>query len=468
MEFGFEGAALLLAALVGATARPRVGLFLFGLCLGFPDLSIAIRPPLYLRLEDVLAGVLLARGILNRGRLVRTRAQKAMLSWYAVLIFTSAISALFVLVAGMSIDAYTLGRVAGTVVIFFGIVCNVRSSSELKALAAGMCLGALWLGYSNIPRIWTEGGPDAFARFHDMREAAGTASKTPQALGSYGVHGSFLALLVASLPDRRRGRQLLWIATALLLVAIPVFLLLRTELVAIAVTWTLVFLQWRNRYVLVFGLAIAAVVFSYSLVSGRQFEQATTIDLRTGEGLSGRPDRWATGLEIALERPILGWGFGRERVVFRERIGRSMSHNMVLSAWIELGLLGPIAILAIVMHAFRIGRSMLARSVTRAAGILTVSYVGCLLTESMASEVLYFYKSPTIVLATMYCLGNPTLRLAAWGTGSETSATDRRRGSQSGPTAALPVLAAPPRGERTVGQSAAASTETQPSRSSWG
>jgi O-antigen ligase len=67
------------------------------------------------------------------------------------------------------------------------------------------------------------------------------------------------------------------------------------------------------------------------------------------EYTSGRDTFWRTGWELCLERPAFGYGFVvGERDVLYEAMGATVisMHNMLLSAFMGVGILGPVLLIA--------------------------------------------------------------------------------------------------------------------------
>lgn len=88
--------------------------------------------------------------------------------------------------------------------------------------------------------------------------------------------------------------------------------------------------------------AIAALQFG-----GTEIIQRTLFHGRTGIGLdhaSGRDTIFAYGLEQAMERPLLGYGFvtGETELINARWTGVMSFHNTFLSSWVGVGIFGPI------------------------------------------------------------------------------------------------------------------------------
>src|SRR5207244_11254122 len=73
---------------------------------------------------------------------------------------------------------------------------------------------------------------------------------------------------------------------------------------------------------------------------------------RTLFGTSGRAQAWDAALHEAAKRPIAGYGFGTESVVFVDRyygFDSSVPENSYLGVLLQLGIVGLVAFLALLL-----------------------------------------------------------------------------------------------------------------------
>jgi len=180
----------------------------------------------------------------------------------------------------------------------------------------------------------------------------------------------FLAQVVASIRRRAWGAGL-WSSTWLL-VALLTLALTRSATVIVACALVLavfVFALWarysgpwgRRVVYLVAAASVTGVVFA--LLS---YTPQILGALGRGQTLTGRTNIWASVVELALERPLLGWGwvgywapwvepfkdiFEHGGVVYLQ------AHNAWLDVWLQTGLVGVLAFTALTLST--LGRSWL-------------------------------------------------------------------------------------------------------------
>lgn len=90
------------------------------------------------------------------------------------------------------------------------------------------------------------------------------------------------------------------------------------------------------------------------------FEQKAKGEVPDVTSIGGRWQMWGTTWELIQERPILGWGLGSYGIKFCDKVpatawcelGDRHPHNQYLSFWVELGILGLAAFLALMAVLF--------------------------------------------------------------------------------------------------------------------
>ncbi|GAA1943372.1 O-antigen ligase family protein [Agromyces allii] len=169
----------------------------------------------------------------------------------------------------------------------------------------------------------------------------------------------FGCLLAAG--SMRRAPGISWLVVSGL-----VFALTRSStiiLVAALVAVVLVFAMWTRRvgaghrrkvYWTAAGVVAASVALL--LVSWNLLLQL----FGKGEDLTGRTDIWASVIDLAQQRPIAGWGYVGywvpwvepfKELAVRKGVTYLQAHNAWLDIWMQLGVLGLIAFVAIVIGA---------------------------------------------------------------------------------------------------------------------
>ncbi|WP_104192162.1 O-antigen ligase [Cryobacterium sp. Y82] len=156
----------------------------------------------------------------------------------------------------------------------------------------------------------------------------------------------------------RRNAGLVWLA-----LAVGMLLLTRSATVTVslvAVVAALVFALWARRvhdqhrrplYV-VAAASVLAVGAALALFSSQLFGL-----LGRSDDLTGRFDIWASVTQLALERPVFGWGWVSYWVPWvepfndlavRKGVTYLQAHNAWLDVWLQLGIVGVILFAALV------------------------------------------------------------------------------------------------------------------------
>jgi O-antigen ligase len=99
-------------------------------------------------------------------------------------------------------------------------------------------------------------------------------------------------------------------------------------------------------------LAATDVVIDY-FSRGAQTSELTSLNSRT--------DLWVLALATVERQPLFGYGVGASRGVFEEQIGLGGAHNAVLNVLVDLGLVGALCWLALIV-AITVGALRLPRT----------------------------------------------------------------------------------------------------------
>ena len=178
------------------------------------------------------------------------------------------------------------------------------------------------------------------------------------------IYGRFLAVVMALLAAvqlwSRTWRTLVGTTVVLaVLLAGLVLTFSQSSLAALLVACVvLAALRWRAKPVLIGAGAVLAV----GLVVALAFPSVTKVDLGSGRSLkkatSGRSDLIQGGVNMFLDRPILGYGSGAFAENFREREhtsdarAASASHTIPITVAAEQGVIGLASYLFVLFTAF--------------------------------------------------------------------------------------------------------------------
>ncbi len=210
--------------------------------------------------------------------------------------------------------------------------------------------------------------PDAFYWSRDLLFHGG---KIQGIVGNSDILGmiSLFALIVfgIQLADRlvNRTAGIVWLALAGI-----TFLLTRSSTVIVALAFValvLLFAWWgrsvrQSKRVPVYGTALAVVLVG--VASTTVFWATVTRLLGKSADLTGRTDIWEKVIQLAQQKPLLGWGWISywapwvepfKGLAVRNRVEYLQAHNAYLDVWLQLGILGLVVFALLVITTF--GRS---------------------------------------------------------------------------------------------------------------
>lgn len=237
----------------------------------------------------------------------------------------------------------TAGRaVLGLSVVFELVVATIVRAPVLP----------LWVDYSDLDRI-----PKAFYWSRDVLFEGGRIQ---------GITGNAnllamvaLLALIAEVARRVAGRGWSGVSVVWIAVAVAILALTRstTVLVAAAVVAVVVLAAWiarrgsgRRRVATVVVLATGGVLTVVGAILAR--EPLLALAGRSSD-LTNRVDIWTAVLDLAVQRPVAGWGWMGYWAPWAEPLGSLVefggvtylqAHNAWLDVFLQLGVLGLIAV----------------------------------------------------------------------------------------------------------------------------
>jgi len=146
------------------------------------------------------------------------------------------------------------------------------------------------------------------------------------------------------------------------------------------------------------AVCLCAILYLHSR-DPQLMEDATTVNLTTGEGFSHRFERWDMAFRAIQTEPYLGQGFGQEIPYLTLLGSEGRAHNAYLAVWLELGLGGLLLFLAAVFQYVRAGFFLYGNPRFQSQGGLILALTFALGLDSLALSTLYWEKLPTIALA---------------------------------------------------------------------
>lgn len=392
-----------------AAVSVRYLLFGYAAALGLPDLALPVGNIVRVRLDDavVMCLCLLLPFVAWRSAPVRA-GRRVLWAWwlFAALCVISLVATFF---SGARVDWYPVSKMAGTVALLVALTYYVKTPDLLHWLCRGLLAASMLLIVQLAWRYQEIIGATDLSAYHTFKGAMGFGTWNPNTLGMFAIPLSFGAWLGWTM-ERPGPLRPVWLASAMVCAAIPVFILARGPSIAMLAGWlTCLYVARfiRLRMLLVFA---GVLLFGYAWLRYSEMgASATNIDVRTGQGFSGRYAMWATAWGLFLERPFLGWGFTREVFLFKEELGKGVSHSVYLSVLVELGLIGFLlyarAWLGTLLSVLRLSRRNAGLAWVRAGllGMLVATGVA-----GLAEGMIWMKSSILAVALTVICV-----RLAA-------------------------------------------------------
>lgn len=387
-----------LLALAILCIHVEYGLFLYGLALGFPDLAWPVGSTVNLRLEDALIVLFLARAFLwAPARL--SPSQRRILTWLAIFLAVCLLSIAVESAQGVPPSGYDAARLAGCAVILAVLPAVVNSERRLRFLVAGLMCGGVALAIQVHQHVG-ESSLHGISNFQQLKSAAAFGTWNPNTIGQAVLLLVFAAGLGGTALWKTLPARILSAGLALGFALVSALVYVRGTTISIAAGFLLFLCLLRRwKWVLVFAVACLAV-FLYLRSSQHSFlEDATSVNLATGEGLSHRLDRWQLTFQGIRNNPLTGRGFGQELDYLTLLGSEGRAHNTYLSVWLELGAGGLLLFLAVLLQFARAGLALYRNPGFQSQGALILAMLFALSLDSFGLATLYWEKLPTIALA---------------------------------------------------------------------
>jgi O-antigen ligase len=420
----FEVGIFALAAIALLWVKVEYALFLYAFALGFPDFALPLGATINLRADDVLLFVFLARTIFWSPAPL-SRGQRTIFLWQIIFLAVCIFSIVLESAQGYPPQAYDAARMAGCAVIFFVLPRVVQSEARLRFLVAGLMCGGLALVIQVRQHLGASGA--AAANFQQLKSAATFDTWNPNTIGQAAILLVFAAGLGWIIFSRSLANKILWPSLAAGFALVPAFVFVRGSTLSIA-AGLLLFLCLLRRWksLLVFSVFCLCAVLWLNASHSQLLEEASALNVSTGEGFSHRFDRWDMAVEAIRSRPLTGRGFGQELAYLTQIGSEGRAHDDLLTVWLELGLGGLVLFVTAIIQFVRAGYSLYKtpRFERHGAAVLALTLALCL--DSLGLPTLYWEKLPTIALSLAAALIGVCER-----NDSETTVAERREASHA-------------------------------------
>lgn len=401
MELMLAGVAAVpaLIALIVLWRRPEWGVLLYGLAIGFPDLALS-SGAINVRIEDAIVALYAVR-IALVPFVPLSAGQRSILTWQLAFAGACLLSALTAVVRGYDqYYLYALVKLLGCIVVVVVLPAIIDTPRRLRFLVAGLMAGGVALVLQMVVRLMTV-SPSSIVTFQDLKSAVTPTSWNPNTLGQVATLLAFAAAVGATMAPGRRLARRVYGLLGHAFAAMPVAVFSRGAVLGLCAGYALYTTFTGRVKVLLVATALAVVAGSYYLAHlPPGVANATNVDVNTGEGLSGRYERWAFAWGLIAERPVLGYGFGQELGEFEQGFGFALAHNSFLSAWIEIGIAGPLLLIAVIVGYVRAALAIRARGGAAAdLGTAVLALTVALVVQALSNSALYWDKQPLIAMA---------------------------------------------------------------------
>jgi O-antigen ligase len=155
----------------------------------------------------------------------------------------------------------------------------------------------------------------------------------------------------------------------------------------------------RWKWVLAFAVVSLCAVLYLHTVDRGLLENATTVNVTTGEGFSSRFKRWDLAFQAIQTKLFVGQGFGQEWTYLSLIGSEGRAHNDYLTVWLELGLGGLLLFVGATFQFVRAGFFLYRHPRFQLQGALMMALILALGLDSFGLPTLYWEKLPTIALS---------------------------------------------------------------------
>jgi O-antigen ligase len=378
--------------------RIEYGLFLYAFALGFPDVALPVGDAINIRVDDVLILIFLVRSLLWAAPSL-SENQKSVFKWQAVFFALCILSIAVEFALGNPPGAYEPAKMAGCAVIFLVLPRLLQSERRFQFFISGLMCGGIAL-VLQIRMHLGDNSAANIANFQELKSAATFSTWNPNTIGQAAILLVFGAGLGAVLFSKSSMGKMVWAAVAIGFALVPAMVFVRGTTLSIVVgivAFLILSRQWK--WVLAFATVCVCALL---LIHARQpelMEDATSVNVSTGEGFSHRFDRWGMAFRAIEAKPVIGQGFGQELPYLLLIGSEGRAHDAYLAVWLELGM-GGLLLFLIVIFQFTRAATVLFHSVRfRSQGALILALILTLCLDSIALPTLYWEKLPTIALS---------------------------------------------------------------------
>jgi O-antigen ligase len=325
--------------------------------------------------------------------------QKNIFMWQATFFVACVFSIAVETALGTPPGAYEAVKMAGCVAILLILPRLLQSERRLQFFISGLMCGGMALVFQIRMHLGDNSSAN-IANFQELKSAATFSTWNPNTMGQAAILFVFGAGLGAILFLKSRVGRILCAGLAMGFSLVPALVFVRGTTLSIGAGFVLfLILSRRWKWVLVFAaVCVCALLFLHAR-QPQLMEDATSVNVSTGEGFSHRFDRWGMAFQAIQTQPFIGRGFGQELPYLTLIGSEGRAHDAYLAVWLELGLGGLLLFLIAIFQFARAGLFLFRNFRSRAQGALILALIFTLCLDSLGFPTLYWEKLPTVALS---------------------------------------------------------------------
>ena len=305
---------------------------LFPVFLALPDIALNTGI-INLRIDDLIIYLLL---LINFKKIISTAPGVFIKTQYYLMFYVTFSLLLTLYFKPELISNYEIIRTFASLPYLLVLSFLYQNTKYRNSIFNGALIGgliyvfSLIINYNNIMIVATQ-----MEKYSSFKQEVAFATLNPNSIA---IIASILGWnCILGFTENKKKIVLL---TGGLLLIIPFVVLSRGTSIGLLVSGLILVIYQIKKfktYVYVFCATILSYFLIKQFVGIELLKSATNIDVRSGEGFSGRYELWRQGFQLWLKSPIFGHGFSTENRLFIKYYNGHMAHQILLHYAIELG-----------------------------------------------------------------------------------------------------------------------------------
>ena len=241
---------------------------------------------------------------------------------------------------GVNPDLSRIIQLAGTTIAFLTVPRFIKNNKSIEFLLIGLTIGGILcfimiLANFNLEMYESQ-------TYQNVKAGLSPTTWNANTMGTLAIIWVVLAWWGAKRIFQSDFLKQFARVSAIILALIPFVMLTRTAAFTLLIIILYMMLaQHKNIFLILFIIIFSLSIWSfYSVKLPDAFKEALSdANIDKGSSVSSRAFLRHTAFQGLLDHPF-GIGFGNEVQYFKKELGHGMTHNIFLSAYLELGVLG--------------------------------------------------------------------------------------------------------------------------------